>query len=122
MQMVTPPAIEEVISSFDRRAEAIDEYDVRRALIAAGETLVNPTEVEKLGAWAEVLAFSLDDDQHGNSPWGTYFRPYGSATREDGSTVYFPDIAGADARVVEHWMRRARTVTHPVLKARYADL
>lgn len=34
----------------------------------------------------------------------------------------FPDIAGADSRVIAHWSGRAKTLNHPVLKARYADL
>ena len=35
---------------------------------------------------------------------------------------YFPDIAGTDASAVIYWIQRAKEVTHPVLRARYADL
>jgi hypothetical protein len=59
---------------------------------------------------------------HGESPWGTYFRPLRSGTRQDGSILYTPDIAGTDAEVVDHWSARANAIKHPVLKARYADL
>src|SRR4029077_20493225 len=85
-------------------------------------SLENPSEGENLGAWAEALAFNLADTRMQSSPWGTYFAPMGSGTDKDGKTVYFPDIAGADARVVNHWIARAKTITHPVLRARYADL
>lgn len=34
------------------------------------------------------------------SPWGRYFGPMASGEDKEGRTVYFSDIAGADARVV----------------------
>jgi len=46
----------------------------------------------------------------------------GSGTDKDGKTTYFPDIAGANALVITHWAVRAKTIRHPVLTARYADL
>jgi lysyl-tRNA synthetase class 1 len=122
MQPVIPPAIEEVISKFDNDASVFDEHQVNQALIAARKTLTDPSEAESLGAWAEVLAFALAHGKHGSSPWGTYFRPFASGTKQDGSTFYSPDITGTDAEVVAHWTQRAGTVKQPVLKARYADL
>lgn len=85
-------------------------------------SLQTPSDGDNFGAWAEVLAFSLAGSSAQASPWGTFFGPMGSATDKDGNTVYFPDIADADARVIAHWTGRAKTVRHPVLKARYADL
>jgi len=41
---------------------------------------------------------------------------------EDGTTLHFPDLTEIDADYVEHWEARAQAASHPVLKARYADL
>jgi lysyl-tRNA synthetase class 1 len=56
------------------------------------------------------------------SPWDTFFAPMASGTDEQGKTFYSPDITNADEKVIDHWADRARTIEHPVLKARYADL
>lgn len=122
MKPIIPPSIEDVIAKLDQAGVPLDDHTVRQALVATREALVNPSEAEKLGAWAEVLAFALANGKHGDSPWGTYFRPIASGTLKDGSTFYSPDIAGTDAEVIDHWSHRAKTVKHPVLKARYADL
>ena len=122
MAPVIPPAIEDVIAKLDQAGNPIDEQQVKGALVAARSELKDPTAAENLGAWAEVLAFALANGAHGTSPWGTYFRPLGSGTREDGSILYSPDIAGTDAEVVGHWSAGAKAIKHPVLKARYADL
>lgn len=122
LKVIVPPAIEQVIAEFDRSDKPLDEHAVKQALKVARESLTNPSAEENLGAWAEVLAFALVSTRHHSSPWKTYFGPMGSGVQDDGTTVYFPDIAGTDAQVIDHWSQRARTITHPVLKARYADL
>jgi Domain of unknown function (DUF4209) len=122
MNPVIPPTIEEVIAKFDQTDAALSEHDVKQALVVARQALVNPGEAENIGAWAEVLAFALVGSNHDSSPWKTYFGPIASGTQQDGSTFYSPDISGTDAEVIPHWMGRARSLKHPVLKARYADL
>lgn len=122
MDPVIPPIIEEVIVKFDQVDAALNERQVKQALISARQSLVDPGEAEKLGAWAEVLAFALVETRHHSSPWNTYFGPLSSGTQQNGKPFYSPNIAGTDAEVVAHWIQRARTVKHPALKARYADL
>ncbi len=122
MNPVIPPVIEEVIAKFDQGDAAFNERQVKQALVSARQSLVDPGEMENLGGWAEVLAFALVETRHQPSPWNTYFGPLATGTQENGAPFYSPDIAGTDAEVVAHWMQRARTVKHPVLKARYADL
>ncbi len=117
-----PPAIEAVIQDFDGSKTPFTELDVQQAPSMARASLPTPSDGDNFGAWAEVLAFSLAGTGTQASPWSTFFGPMGSGTDKDGNTAYFPDIAGADARVVAHWIGRAKTVSHPVLKARYADL
>lgn len=120
--LIVPPAIEEVIVKFDQAGAALDEHEVKQALVAARKALVSPGEGENLGAWAEVLAFALVGTRPHPSPWKTHFGPTASGTNKDGTPFYSPDIAGTDAEVIAHWKRRAKCVKHPVLKARYADL
>ena len=122
MNPVIPPAIEEVIAKFDQAGVAIGEHEVEQALVAARQSLADPGEAEKLGAWAEVLAFALVETRTHSSPWNTHFGPIAFVAKENGEPFYSPDIAGTDAEVIDHWTQRARAIKHPVLKARYADL
>jgi lysyl-tRNA synthetase class 1 len=86
------------------------------------QQLEGAIEAENFAAWSEILAFTLVGNRTAVSPWGAFFAPLGSGTDKDGNTVYFPDIADATTAVIDHWAGRARRITHPVLKARYADL
>ena len=45
-----------------------------------------------------------------------------SGTDNQGNVAYFPDIAGTPPFVIDHWVTRSRSLKHPFLKARYADL
>src|SRR5712692_3701494 len=120
--LVIPAAIETVIQRFENATSPFTELDVSTALGEARRSLQSPSEEESFAAWAEVLGFALQADRTGKSPWRTFFGPTGSLTREDGKPIYYPDIADADARVIGHWHGRAKTISHPILKARYADL
>jgi hypothetical protein len=121
-ELIVPSAIEVVIKRFDQSNAALDEHDVKHALIEARTTLSNPTDTEHLGAWSEVLAFALEGNARQQSPWNTYFGPNSSGVHQDGRQLYFPDIAGTEGLAVAHWAQRAQELKHPVLKARYADL
>ncbi len=120
--IIIPAAIGAVIEEFDAHSDAYTVMDVHSALLAARQTLNAPSPAENSGAWAEVLAFGLTGTEHGEKPWGTYFGPMGSGTRENGEVVYFPDVQQADVDILAHWKVRARCVTAPLLSARYNDL
>jgi hypothetical protein len=120
--LVVPASIEDVIAGFDSRTDVYSGMDVHSALCATRQALEAPTPSENAGAWAEVLAFGLTGTEHNEKPWETYFGPMGSGTRENGETVYFPDVTQADATILTHWKSRARSSNAPVLVARYADL
>jgi hypothetical protein len=119
--LTVPAALEEIVLRYDAKEEPFTVFDISGELNAARTVLIDPSEPESLGAWAEVLAFALSTGQH-EKPWNSYFGPMGSETSPDGKTIYFPDIAGTPAVTVDHWAARARAVNHPFLKARYADL
>ena len=120
--LIIPPAIEEVIQSFEQGEVSFTVHDVHQALSKARQELENPTEEEGFGAWAEILAFALVGSRTVASPWGTFFSPMGSGTDADGKPFYSPDIADANADVIAHWVARTGSIKHPVLRARYADL
>jgi hypothetical protein len=121
-KLVVPAAIEAVIQDFELTEVPFTISDIASKLEKERRTLQYLSDAEKLGAWAEVLAVALVDTSIHASPWGTFFGPMASGTNKDGKTVYFPDIAGVDSRVIAHWTGRAKTLNHQVLKARYADL
>jgi lysyl-tRNA synthetase class 1 len=120
-RLILPASLEEIVQRYDARSEPFDEFAIGGELKTARGALVNPSDAENLGAWAEVLAFGLTTGQHEN-PWNSYYGPVGSAVDESGKKDYFPDITGTPPEAVVHWAARARTLKHPFLKARYADL
>jgi lysyl-tRNA synthetase class 1 len=119
--LAVPSFIEDIVQRFDANEEPFDEFTIGGELKTARGALIDPSEAENLGAWAEVLAFALATGQHEN-PWNNYFGPMGSGTNADGQIFYFPDITGTPPDVVTHWAARARSLKHPFLKSRYADL
>jgi len=119
--LTVPASLEEIVQRYDAKEEPFTKFNIGGELNAARRALINPSELDNLGAWAEVLAFGLATGRHEN-PWNSYFGPEGSGTDGEGKTVYFPEIAGTPAVTVDHWATRARSLKHPFLKARYADL
>ncbi|KRQ92558.1 DUF7380 domain-containing protein [Bradyrhizobium valentinum] len=120
-QLSVPAVLEEIVQRYDAKEEPFDEFAISGELNAARKALIDPSEAESVGAWAEVLAFALSADRHEN-PWNSYFGPMGSGTDGDGTKFYIPDISGTPPTTVDHWAARARSLKHPFLKARYADL
>jgi hypothetical protein len=119
--LTVPASLEEIVQRYDAKEEPFNEFPIGGELKTARGALVDPPEPESLGAWAEVLAFALATGQREN-PWNSYFGPMGSGTDAEGTEFYFPDIAGTPRVAVDHWAARARSLKHPCLKARYADL
>ena len=120
--LIVPPTVGAIIDAFNARSDPYTGMDVYSALCTARQALDAPSLAENSGAWAEVLAFGLTGTEHDEKPWGTYFGPMGSGTRENDEIVYFPDVRQADATILAHWKERARGVTAPALSARYNDL
>ena len=120
--LVVPISLEEIVQNYDAKEEPFTDFDIGGALKSARNDLVNPSEPENNGAWAEALAFALATGDHHENPWNSYFGPMASGTDSQGATVYFPDIIGTPAETIAHWAASARSLKHPLLKARYADL
>lgn len=123
MVLIVPPQVEEVITRFDKRTDPFGELDLEQELEATCRTLRDPSDSERLGIWAEYSAFALlTRTSNSLNTLDMFFRPMVSGTTEDGKVFYFPDIAEIDAQTIDHWIARAKNVSHPVLKARYSDL
>jgi lysyl-tRNA synthetase class 1 len=121
ISLIVPASLEEIVERYDAKDEPFNEFTIGGELKTARGALVDPSDAENLGAWSEVLAFALATDQHEN-PWNSYFGPMASGTDAEGNKHYFPDIAGMPSEAIAHWTARARSLKHPFLKARYADL
>ena len=120
--LIVPATIEALIVRADRQREPLNLQSISQAICDARRILSAPSTEENAGAWSEVLAFSLAPMRGASSPWKTYFGPTTTGTAPDGSLCFSPDIDGTPPEVILHWQSRARTVQHPVLRARYADL
>ncbi len=118
----SPDEVADVLSEFDRRD---DVFEVSKIEYAVSRSVQNDSvpEDRQAGWWAERSAFAFRPRRASeDGPWKTYFRPLMSAPATNGEMLYFPDLAEADADVIEYWKFRAKVAKHPVLVARYADL
>lgn len=126
MPLVIPAEVEAVIRDADESAAPIDLMAIGTQLSAARQMLRDrsaPTE-EDQGAWVELMAIYLQMSFSNvrEDPWNSFFRPLSSMTSPDGVAYYTPDVNNATEEAVAHWAGRARSLTHPVLRARYADV
>jgi hypothetical protein len=65
-QVKVPDTIEQIVLRFDARTEPYTEFDIGGEIKAARGALLDLSEPEKAGAWAEALAFSLATGHHQN--------------------------------------------------------
>jgi hypothetical protein len=118
--LVAPEPIASCLTAFDQLQRGFTELDVNGALQALEPKDMTPAD--KRGGWAEQLAFGLIPSSADNSPWSTYFGPIGCFENHEGKTFHRPDVMSADPGTLDYWANRARSVSHPILLARYADL
>lgn len=123
MALVVPKSLAEALAVRAATDSPIDEIQLGDELRRAVGEPSGLTAEERKGAWAEIEAFNFLTHEGGDrAPWESYFKPMARLNRDDGVEVYFPDAAEIDAEIISHWQTRAGTITHPTLKARYADL
>jgi len=123
MNLTPPQSILDALAAHEAEILPITEIalqtNLRRALASAGEI----SKEERKGAWAETAAFHfVAADTGDRSPWGSYFRPIRTTVNKDGTVSHSPNAGDIDASVLGYWEQRASTTSHPVLRARYADL
>jgi hypothetical protein len=121
-KLVIPVWAQNVLSKFENQTEPYQEVEVAEALGAARKPQGDLSVEDWKGFLTEWAAFMFDGKHNGESVWGTHFCPMMSAKMNDGSNFYSPDIKKLDADSITHWETRAKNCTHPVMRARYADL
>jgi hypothetical protein len=116
-------AVHSVLDQFDSVTETFWEVAVTDALRPLPDEIPPSSQVDRDIWWAESAAMSFyrRADREA-SVWGTTYGPMMSATRDDGTPFYSPDIAEANADTIEYWRRRSDGAKHPILRARYSDL
>lgn len=117
-----PASIQEVLRKAEQSDDLFDIEKIRAALSEVRGSLKDLSEGEHLGAWAEIAALSVMPSLRAAQPWGTYYGPMFTMEAKDGRLHHGPDIPSANAAVVAYWSSRAKSTSHPILKARYADL
>ena len=84
--------------------------------------LTGLSEEEACLARSIVDSFELYAAHNRESPWNTHFAPTMSGTRDDGTVVFRPDASMLAPLCIDYWEEQARSLKHPVLIARYADM
>lgn len=117
------PAIEAALSAIESTGCYINgrgfSVELERLIPDAGAL----SESERRGCVAEIIGHrfaTMPSDER--EPWGSYFGPVTSGVDQAGNPVYFPDATKVDDEVIDYWRSRSESSSHPILRARYADL
>ncbi len=120
--MTIPGWLQTVLTAFETSEQPFMEVALFEAVRNAVDADPEQAKADKSVWVAEMFLFEfIPTRPRQTSPWGTYFSPMAVFANEDGSEVRIPDIGMFDADSVAHWEERARAVTQPVMRARYAD-
>ena len=118
-----PEKIAKALNEIDAKREPIDE------LISGLIDSLKKSEAGEAPSieWiAERMAFTFCENYNWSrwdgSGWGTYYGPLMVSSNEDGSVSIAPSIDKVTVGIIDYWRKRAKEVTHPVLRARYAGL
>lgn len=122
-----PTTIAELLEGVDKRRqpETVRSIAQRiRQFRERGEVSTSAEVIDLGDQWrAELIAFDLvpmDGDKP--SSWGGYYGPLMVVKDEDGQWIESPSIRAITQDCISYWALRAKSVTHPVLRGRYADL
>jgi Domain of unknown function (DUF4209) len=120
--MQIPTWVQDTLATFETRQEPHHEAEISDALSAARKAQAELSDEDWKGFRAEMSAFLFGGRRGKESVWGTYFGPFMTATREDGTEYRSPDIKELDKEAVAYWEGRANSCANPVMRARYADI
>lgn len=121
-ELLIPPAINVAVAEFNARTDGFSFHDLERRLSVAWQAAPKKTDEERLGAFADLLAFGLSAETGARPPLNTYFGPLMSYANSAGEDRFSPDPREVTGEVLDHWQARLDEVAHPLLRARYADL
>jgi len=115
--------VTELLQGMEADPSPIDEQAFFAPLQALAQRFIDreiavPTELT-----AEQIAFLVYAMDHGGeSTWGLYFGPMMSGLTASGEPWETPSLRDMTAEILMYWAERAHRCTHPVMRARYADL
>jgi len=110
-----------VLNELEEREEPLSEYDVVDALQQVRRRLPAEEPTEEIDA--EITAFALRESPLGEkTEWGTRYGPVISSGTVDGHVEEWPARSSITDQAISFWAKRAIESTHPVFKARYANL
>jgi len=118
--METLSTVDDLFTQYENSKEKLSDHIVRISIIGLYRNLTD--HILDNETWADQVAFTFASDQEERQPWGTYFGPVTASRSSQGELIYYPNPAAITPEIVNHWMKRADSLNHPVLKARYADL
>ncbi len=117
------PYVDSIVKSFDERSTPFSELDVLSAINATSAIVSATEESAPFCLVAEGLAFHLVEncaDREGL--WGKYYGPAAIGEDKNGDRIDIPPISAITDDVISYWEERAGSASHPILRARYADL
>ncbi len=121
--IIPPEEVKKTLEAFELRKESFEELELHEAIRKAFEPATQTPQEVKDGWYAELTAFHFfESPVEEFSVWGTHFGPIFTAENSNGDILVLPDIKDLDAEIIKYWEIRATETSHPVLKARYADL
>jgi lysyl-tRNA synthetase class 1 len=119
--LTLPEWAQVVLSEFEQTTVSHNEVQIAEALKIARMGKPDPGDEGWKAFLAEFSVFFFREAGEEHSIWKTYFAPMAILTKNDGTELLNPDFAALDADSVAHWVARARSVTNPLMRARYAD-
>lgn len=118
-----PEPLLAILREYDARTDDFNEAKLSFVLDRQQQECPAASELERKAIFAEIAALQLYlFPGQKKSRWGTRYSPALEGTRQDGKPCGNPDISRVDHAILQYWTERARTVKHPVLKGRYADV
>lgn len=121
--MKVPVEFENIIADVEKRQEPLPshylEVELMKAHTALGKDLGTDLNV---GAFAELVAWTLTTEAWRLEPWHSYFGPSVSWTSINGTKAFAPAVDQVDEVIFQHWASRVGQFRHARLQARYADL
>ncbi|MEI6646419.1 MAG: DUF4209 domain-containing protein [bacterium] len=114
--------LQEILNALEAES-TLDNNHITSLLNKLDDKAVNLSDTDKMKIRAERMAFRFHpDSDFGKTNWGTYYGPFKIIRVDEKRNEIYPSIELVNHQVMEYWALRAENTTHPVMRARYADL
>ena len=121
--MKLPAELEPIIERFEKADKPFSEFeavDAIRNKIREVDQTGRPITPEMKAEW---MAFDfMANYPEDRNTWYTYFGPMMTWKTKEEKIVESPSIENISEAILDYWGNRSQEVTHPLLRARYADL